>query len=88
VSSTSYLHAPKKKNKKNLPHPSQNSCTLLKHIRTIARVVDQIMEMVLQCLFIWFLDALQDLENDAAVARVVEVNFLVVGDLADIAGMC
>ena len=46
------------------------------------------MEMVLQCLFVWFLDALQDLENDASVARVVEVDFLVVGDLADIARVC
>lgn len=35
--------------------------------------------------FVWFFDALQDLEDDGCVAVVVEVDFLVVGDLADAA---
>lgn len=46
--------------------------------------------MVLQRVFVrggcGGVDALEDLDYDGGEARTVEVNFLVVGDLADIAG--
>ena len=42
--------------------------------------------MILQRFFVAvLLDILQDLNDDAGVAVVVEVDFLVVGDLADLA---
>lgn len=45
--------------------------------------------MILQRLVIaGFVDVLEDFDDDAGVAGAVEVDFLVVGDLADLALKC
>jgi hypothetical protein len=55
-------------------------------LRSIVFVVrDEVFEMVLQRLGIGLLHALQDLDDDGREAVGVEVDFLVVGDLAEVA---
>ena len=57
---------------------------LLNQRRRIPRAINQIRKMVLQRRFIaFFLHVLEDLDHDARVPLGVEVDFLVVGDIAD-----
>ena len=59
------------------------------HLRAIRSARHDVGEVVLQRLFVVlglrFIDALEDVEDDAREAIAVEVDFLVVGDLADVA---
>lgn len=51
---------------------------LRNHRRSITRAIYQIGKMVLQGFFVgWLVDVLEDFEDDAGVASVVEVDFLV-----------
>ena len=66
-------------------HPSRIHL-LLKNRRRVTRAIYQIAKMVLQCLFIVFLvHVFEDFNYNGRVAGVVEVYFLVVWDLADLA---
>jgi hypothetical protein len=48
-------------------------------------VCDEVLEVVFQSFRIGFLDSLQDFDDDGREAVGVEVDFLVVGDLAEVA---
>jgi len=66
-------------------HPSRIHL-LLKNRRRVTRAIYQIAKMVLQCLFIVVLvHVFEDFNYNGRVAGVVEVYFLVVWDLADLA---
>ena len=55
-------------------------------LRGIVFVVgDEVFEMVFQGFGVGFLDSLEDFDDDGGEAVGVEVDFLVVGDLADVA---
>ena len=41
--------------------------------------------MVFQCIEVWFVDSFEYVKHDACETVVVEVDFLVVGDLSDLA---
>jgi hypothetical protein len=56
-------------------------------LRGIVFVVgDEVFEMVFQGFGVGFLDSLEDFDDDGGEAVGVEVDFLVVGDLAEVAG--
>jgi len=57
------------------------------HFRIRDVVVDDVFEVVLQGLGVCFavFDTLEDVEDDACEAVAVEVDFLCVGDLSDLA---
>lgn len=47
-------------------------------------LVHDVLEMVVQGFIIWLVDSLEDVENDACKTLGVEIDFLVVGNLADL----
>lgn len=56
------------------------------HSRRIGVLVHDIVEVILQSRdVVGLLDTLQDVEDDAAEAVLIEVDFLAIGDLADLA---
>jgi hypothetical protein len=56
-----------------------------KDLSTVTRVIDQVVEMVRQSLGVaGLLHVFEDFDDDGGVAVRVEVDFLVVGDLADL----
>jgi hypothetical protein len=75
-----------KENLRQLPPnrtPTPPNPRLLRGIVLIVR--DEVLEVILQCLSIRLLDSLQNFHDDGREAVGVEVDFLVVGDLAEIA---
>jgi hypothetical protein len=79
----------KKTRLQNLRQLATHSLTTPPHFRLLRSIIfivlNNIPQMVLQRFVVGLLLPLQDLDDDRREAVAVEVDFLVVGDLADVA---